>query len=97
MTKNEVKVKAVMEQAKAVSYLSDIVQSLQAGKVVVANGPQSVELTPADAVKVELAAVQKVDRDSISLKISWRKEVSEYEPVDLTISANEPDQTKENE
>lgn len=87
MSKKEAKVKAVMELPKAVSYIADIVESLKAGQVSITNGAESLTLEPPQSIKLEFAAAQKADRESISLKISWRKEEVSPEEVDLKIAA----------
>ncbi len=80
MKKKEAKVKSTMELAKAINYLEDIVKSLKAGTVSVINGDETLTMSPEPSVKVTLSASQKSDKESLSLKVSWRKpEVEEGE------------------
>lgn len=88
MEKKEAKVKTTMDLAQAISYLSDIVASLKAGTVSVSNGEHAMTLVPPRTVKVELEAVQKDDRESISMEISWRKEEPMNGSTPLRISAD---------
>jgi amphi-Trp domain-containing protein len=90
MRKKEAKVKAAMELPKAISYLDDLVASLKAGRVTIADGVQDLSLVPEEAVKVEVKASQKADKESISLEISWRRPVTPRSDVDFTISHSEP-------
>jgi amphi-Trp domain-containing protein len=90
MHKKEAKVKAAMELSKAISYLDDLVASLKAGRVTVANGEQDLSLTPDEAVKLEVKATQKTDKESIAIKLSWRSPVALPSDVDLRISPGEP-------
>lgn len=89
MSKKEAKVKSSMELDKAVAYLEDIVASLRAGTVSIENGDGAVTLRPEKNVKVELEATQKDDRESISLRLAWKKPGTNGE-APLRISAQEP-------
>ena len=90
MRKREAKVKAAMDLPKAISYLDDLVASLKAGTVTVANGGEGLSLTPDESVKVEVKATQKVDKESISIELSWRRESAPPSEVDFRISPGEP-------
>ncbi|MGD2108619.1 MAG: amphi-Trp domain-containing protein [Phycisphaerae bacterium] len=90
MRKREAKVKAVMELPKAISYLDDLVASLKAGRVTIENGAQDLSLTPDEAVKVEVKATQKPEKESISVELSWRRPDAVPSDVDLRITADEP-------
>jgi len=90
MRKKEAKVKAAMELAKAITYLDDLVASLKAGKIAVGDGETSLSLAPEEAVKVEVKATQKVDKESISIELSWRKPEPLTEDPGLQIRSDEP-------
>jgi amphi-Trp domain-containing protein len=72
MAENEINVESMLELPQAVAYLEDIVRSLKEGHVYVEHGDNKLEMTPEPNVKVGLKAKQKRDKQSISLKISWR-------------------------
>lgn len=93
MSKKEAQLKATMDLPRAIAYLEDLAKSLKAGKVCVTNCDKTVTLNPEKLVKLDLEAVQKDDRESLSLEISWRKHretVADDGEVRLTISAVEP-------
>jgi len=73
MSAKEAKIKATMERTQAIAYLEDVLKSLKAKKFTVANGAESLSLEPGPTVRFEFEAVQKDDKESISLRISWRK------------------------
>lgn len=89
MPKKEAKVKAAMELPKAVSYLDDLVTSLKAGSITVANDDQELSLTPEEIVKVEVKATQKAEKESFCIELSWRKPAEVAPEVDLKISPSE--------
>ncbi|MCO6438653.1 MAG: amphi-Trp domain-containing protein [Phycisphaerae bacterium] len=92
--KSEAKMKANLDLPKAIGYLEDVVKSLKAGRVCITNCEKSLTLTPEAMVRLELEASQKDDRESISLRIAWRKqEEEETTQGDLHIS---PDDTPTN-
>lgn len=70
----ELEVETVAEYAQAVQYLETIVSRMKAGKVTVAHGEQTLTLVPSEQVKVQLKARTKEEKESISIKMSWRKE-----------------------
>lgn len=74
MSKREAKVRSTMELPEAVAYLEDVLKKLKAGDLNVMNGAQDLRLTPQPQVKLEFEAAQKSDKESISLKLSWRLE-----------------------
>ncbi|NOT02466.1 MAG: amphi-Trp domain-containing protein [Phycisphaerales bacterium] len=88
MSKKEAKVKSSMELGKAIAYLNDLVASLRAGTVSIENGDGVVTLHPEKNVKVALEATQKEDRESISLRIAWKKPDAECK-ASLRISAQD--------
>ncbi len=90
MRKREAKVKSTMELPKAISYLDDLVASLKAGRVTIADGVQDLSLVPEEAVKVEVKASQKAEKESISIELSWRRPVATPSDVNLKISPSEP-------
>jgi amphi-Trp domain-containing protein len=73
MRKKDAKAKAVMELSKAVAYLRDLAASLEAGGVTVPDGETDLRVTPEDVVKVTLKATRKGEKESVAVKLSWRK------------------------
>lgn len=72
MEKKKISVEHVSEVAEAVTYLQQIVDSLKKGRVRIEHGDRSIDLEPADEVKVAVKAKQKDDKASIGFEISWR-------------------------
>jgi amphi-Trp domain-containing protein len=91
MDRKEIEVKSAIEIDQAVAYLQDIVNSLKQKRVCVEHGGDSLVLNPPGSVTVEVKARQKADKESISLKISWLRQIEGDQPApDLKISAKEP-------
>lgn len=72
MKNNEIRVKNCVARRQAVDYLQDVVNSLRSGRVCVEHAEQSVTLSPPGDVTVQVKASAKEDKQSISVKISWR-------------------------
>jgi|GEM_PF-781404 amphi-Trp domain-containing protein len=72
MGKKGVSLETTLPLGQAVDYLEDLVRSLRQGRVVVQKGQESIQLTPAALVEVELEAVRKKDKEKFVLEISWR-------------------------
>lgn len=71
MEKNKLTVSQTLEFAKATNYLEDLLQSFKTGTILVSLGEESLELTPAPFVKVEVAAKVKKGRQKFSLELAW--------------------------
>jgi amphi-Trp domain-containing protein len=94
MESDEIRVKNEVDLNTAVSYIEGIVSSLKQGRICVQHGDESVVLEPKDVVRVEVKAGKKHQKESVSLKISWRLPPEpRKDEAGLRISADLPSQT----
>ena len=90
MEKEEIRAESLMSNEQAVAYLEDIVGSLKAGKIHLEHGENAITLNPPDTVLIQLKAKRKADKESISLKIGWRRQVAPDDAqADIRISSDE--------
>ncbi|MBF0529387.1 MAG: amphi-Trp domain-containing protein [Deltaproteobacteria bacterium] len=90
MGKQEVKLKAIMNQGQLVTYLEELIANLKTGTIQVQKTDESVVLYPIDPIKVEVEAEGKKDKNKFTLELTWRQEiVTEEKPISSAI----PDQT----
>ena len=73
MEKNEIQVEALMERARAVSYLQDLVNSLKSGEIGIQHGEQALSFSPEASVKVSVKGKKKEGKESLSFKLSWTR------------------------
>ena len=88
--KKENKVESVVELSRAIQYLEDVAASLKSGSVSVEGMNGMLTLTPEPTVKLKIEATQKSSKESLSLKVSWRKGEMVGEPTDIRVSAGPP-------
>jgi amphi-Trp domain-containing protein len=92
MEKKKVALEQTKEFKAAISYLEDLVASFKKGTIVVEQGENSVILTPAPFVNIEIEAKQKGDKEKFSMELSWNT-AGTTEESDIMISSTLP-QTK---
>jgi len=92
MSKKELKVKTRGDLEGALKHLRDITNSLKEKKIVIQKEDSFIALTPKKEVMVEIQGEQKRDKESISIKLSWKTEelLSNTSASTLTISSKEP-------
>jgi amphi-Trp domain-containing protein len=83
----QLEVETTLDLAKAADYLQDIARSLREGRVVVSHADQKLELTAEQTVAVKIKAKQKDHKESVQLKVSWRRQPSAAGEADINISA----------
>lgn len=92
MSGKEISFKSLMATEQVAGYLEDLSRGLRAGTVYLRQSGETLELSPAESVEVELEAVEKKGKQKLSLEISWRQVVqAEAQTGGLTISATKPD------
>jgi amphi-Trp domain-containing protein len=79
--------KSTTELTTVVRHLEEIVSCLKAGKVSIGSGDQSVTLTPESPAKMAIEAVQKADREALTIKLAWRREEAIEPEADLRIGS----------
>jgi len=87
METNEIEVKRDMEVSKAIDSLQAVINSLREGRVHVEHAGESVTLKPAQHVGIQLKARRKEDKESVSVKLSWRPVPAEGEQAELRITS----------
>jgi len=88
--KKEIHFEKKMGSTEAVSYLEALISSLKDGKIVIEQGSQFVSLTPSGMIDFEMEAIQKNEKEKLSLEFSWCKKPVVTEPEVLKISSGEP-------
>lgn len=73
MDKDKIKIEGVMQFSEVICNLEKLVSDMKDGRVVVAAGEESLSLSPAVLVNVEMKASQKKDKEKFALEISWKK------------------------
>lgn len=96
MTAKEIQFEGTIEHDKAVAYLESLVSSFKKGTVCVQKGEEFVTLKPNGVVHLEVEAEEKGDKEKLSLKLSWKKEIAACE-CDLKISTSEPESKPKSE
>ena len=76
ISKRKVKHKANLEFQTALDYLQQILDTARDGSFLVATDGNSVNLTPGDAVDLEIKAKEKDGRQSLSFELSWGSEAA---------------------
>ena len=91
-TKKEVGFEGIMELPKVIDYFENVLKGLKAGTIHLQRGFESVTLRPESAISVEVEAKQRIDKESIEMKLKWKKEPSLHvdESTLLEIRANDP-------
>jgi amphi-Trp domain-containing protein len=91
MSKKRIDLKGRTDLAKTIEYLENIVSSLKSGTLCVQNGSdETLTLKPEKSIDFEIGASQRSDKESVSIKLSWRKPAAEQEELALRISSQEP-------
>ena len=72
METSKISLKQIMETKDAVAYLEDLIKSFNAGKVVVQQGENYVDLQTPEMVDIKVEAKIKKDKSKFSLELSWR-------------------------
>jgi amphi-Trp domain-containing protein len=73
--KTEVSAREDMDLEKAAQFLLDLANSLRKGEVILSHGAESISVKPAKMVRVKTTVKEKKEKTSLSLKISWSKEI----------------------
>jgi len=91
METNKISLKQILEIKDAIKYLEDLIKSFKAGKVVVQQGDDYVDLLAPEMVDIKVTARTKKDKSKFSLELSWRNMAAETaEPVAITSKAPSP-------
>ena len=92
METNKISLKQIMETKDVITYLEDLIKSFKAGKVVVQQGENHLDLQAPELVDIKVEAKVKKDKSKFGLELSWRSMPAEaVEPV--TIKSKVPTKT----
>lgn len=89
--KNEVSVNGRLEKERVIRHLEAIVSGLKDGTVYVQQGMEYVGLTPGQFVEFELEAIQKKSRETLEIKLEWKRQESLSEDEDVNITTRVPE------
>lgn len=84
MDKEKISLEQTLALEDAVAYLEDLAAGLRAGRLLIAQGDRSMELTPPDSVDIEVEARQKKGKVKFSLELEWQPPIAPSEEVVIT-------------
>lgn len=94
--KQVVSFKEIMKPEQAVSYLRDLIRSLEAGSVTVRQGDTAMTLQARGYVELEVKAVIKKGKHKLDLELEWIPSSMEGGPT-LSISPEADGETQDGE
>ncbi|WP_028574579.1 amphi-Trp domain-containing protein [Desulfonatronovibrio hydrogenovorans] len=89
MSKNEIKLKGVVEKETAISHLEDILETMKQGRINIQSSKDTVTITPGPFMAMEIKAKSGKGKEKIEIELSWRsdKEIK-GEPFEITITSD---------
>lgn len=72
--KKTIAFEGTLEQDRVVEYLEHLVAGVKAGTVSLQRGGDSLSLHPDQVVNLELEARQSPNKESLTVKLRWRRE-----------------------
>lgn len=72
--KKTISFEGTLDQERVVEYLEHLTAGLKAGSVFLQRGGDNLALHPDQAVNLELEARQSPNKESLTLKLRWRRE-----------------------
>ena len=75
-TKKQVDFEGTMELSKVIAYLESILTGLKAKTINLQRGIESVTLEPENTMSVEVTAKRRSTKESLVIKLRWKKEPS---------------------
>jgi amphi-Trp domain-containing protein len=88
--KNEVNISGTLEKNRVIAHLENLAKSLKDSTMYIQQGNEFVSLTPAAHMEFDLEAEQKKNKESLTVKISWKKIESVGLENDILISSDKP-------
>ncbi len=93
MSKQEIKIKGVMEKDSVFSRLEEIILCMREGRINIQSEEDGISLTPGKSIKMEIKAESGKEKQKIEIELSWHTDKeSELRPVEMTINCKEPGQ-----
>jgi amphi-Trp domain-containing protein len=77
----------------AIAHLEELLKGLKAGAVYIQRGDQYVAVKPSKDVTMEVEAVEKSDKEKLTVELSWEKIPAPQPSEELKIMSSEPKQT----
>lgn len=88
MSKNELKIKGVMEKSAVISKLEEILSAMKEGQVSIEDKEGIVILNPGEFMEMELKVKSKKEKEKIEIELSWRSDKeAEIKPLDFEVSS----------
>ncbi|MBF0509720.1 MAG: amphi-Trp domain-containing protein [Deltaproteobacteria bacterium] len=86
MDKPKIELKNSMGRNEVITYLEGLVEGFKAGKIVLVQGDQILEMTVPEVVQVEVEAKQKKDKAKFALELTWFQvsDSDEFDPVKIS-------------
>ncbi|MBF0551318.1 MAG: amphi-Trp domain-containing protein [Deltaproteobacteria bacterium] len=91
MDKPKIELKNSMGRSEVIAYLEGLVEGFKAGKIVLEQGAQVLEMTVPEVVQVEVEARQKKDKAKFALELTWYQIADTDECDFVKISAQNPE------
>lgn len=84
--KKEVEFEGIMELAEAIDQIDSVLAGLRSGTIGLSHGDQTLNLKPASTVRLEVEGKQKEHKESVSIKLKWRRQSEPIKAEPLVIS-----------
>ncbi|MBF0508830.1 MAG: amphi-Trp domain-containing protein [Deltaproteobacteria bacterium] len=91
MDKPKIELKNTMGRNEVITYLEGLVEGFKAGKIVLEQGYQILEMTVPEVVQVEVEAKQKKDKAKFALELTWYQIADPDECDSVKISGQNPE------
>ncbi|MBN2808982.1 MAG: amphi-Trp domain-containing protein [Deltaproteobacteria bacterium] len=97
MEKKKLSLKKFMTPTEAATKLEDLARAFRSGLITVEKGSESLLMSLADTIEVEITAKEKKKKFNFALELSWCSETEEDDDNDIVISENLNVATEEDE
>ena len=77
-----------MELERAIQYLEALTASLKAGAIRVQHGANELTIFPGNIVDIKVEAYKKIEKDKISIDLSWHTKRKEQNGNGFSISSD---------
>ena len=72
MEKKSIEIEETMTRTQVADFFRKVAEGLQSGSIELKSAEETLTLTPAELISVEIGAKQKKDKTKFSLEIAWR-------------------------
>ena len=89
--KKELEFEGIVELDEAIEQIESVLAGLRSGTLGLTQGGQTLNLTPQPTVKLEVEGKQKDHKESVSIKLKWRRQPEPIRAEPLVISQETPE------